>query len=214
MMPTKFETKIIERLLERLGKDGLNAALEYGITVCSSNPIITRAVLSNAPEPLKSMLDASFAVKRSRKQIAHHAMAERQAEAIQARNLASAAFISEFESARRIGQATVFLAGLTMAERALCKATNQEIDAAIDMRRNCIRSTKLKEILQCSDTELKRWSEDGRMPVMFRRRMPSSVGVTLDVRHWDAALVQDALQHINQWRDDDVLAKRRKQGAK
>ncbi len=84
------------------------------------------------------------------------------------------------------------------------------VDAAIEMRRNCIHSTKLKEILQCTDTELKRWSEDGRLQVMFRRRMPSSVGVTLGLRHWDAALVQEALQHINQWREDDVLSKRRK----
>ena len=213
-MPTKFEKKIIGRLLERLSKDGLNAALEYGIAVCGGNPPITRAVLLNAPEPLKTMLAAAFEVKRSKQQVAHAAMAARQAEFIKARDLANAAFISEFESARRIGQATVFLAGLTMAERALCKATKKEVDAAIEMRRNCIRSTKLKEILQCTDTELKRWSEDGRMPVMFRRRMPSSVGVTLDVRHWDAALVQEALQHINQWREDDVLAKRRKQGAK
>jgi hypothetical protein len=213
-MPTNFETKIIGRLLDRLGKDGLNAALEYGVAVCGSNPPITKAVLLNTPEPLKTMLDATFAVKRPRQQIAHEAMCARQAEVIQARNLANAAFISEFESARRIGQATVFLAGLTMSERALCKATNKEVDAAIDMRRNCVRSTKLKEILQRTDTELKRWSADGRLPVMFRRRMPSSVGVTLDVRHWDAALVQEALEHINQWREDDVLAKRRKQGAK
>jgi hypothetical protein len=213
-MPTRFESKIIGRLLERLAKDGLNAALEYGIAVCGGNPQITRAVLSSAPEPLKTMLDASFAVKRSRQQIAHDAMAARQAQVTQARNLANEAFTSEFESARRIGQAAVFLTGLTMAERALCKATKNEVDAAIAMRRNCVRSTKLKEILLCSDTELKRWSEDGRLPVMFRRRTPSSVGVTLDVRHWDAALVQEALQHINQWREDDVLAKRRKQGAK
>jgi len=213
-MPTKFETKIIGRLLERLGKDGLNATLEYGIAVCGGNPQITRAVLLNTPEPLKTMLDASFAVKTSKQKIAHDAMATRQAQVIQARNLANASFISEFESARRIGHATVFLAGLTMAERTLCKATKKEVDAAIDMRRNCVRSTKLKEILRCTDAELKRWSEDGRMPVMFRRRMPSSVGVTLDVRHWDVALVQEALQHINQWREDDVLAKRRKQGAR
>jgi hypothetical protein len=213
-MPTKVETKIIRCLLECLSKDGLNAALEYGIAVCGGNPPITRAVLSNSPEPLKTMLDAALAVKRSRQQIAHDAMAARQAEVIQARDIANAAFISEFESARRIGQATVFLAGLTMAERALCKATKKEVDAAIDMRRNCVRSTKVKEILECTDTELKTWSEDGRMPVMFRRRMPSSVGVTLDVRHWDAALIQEALEHLPQWREDDAHAKRRKQSAK
>ena len=213
-MATKFETRIIGRLLDRLAKNGLDVALEYGIAVCGGNPQVTRAVLSSAPEPLKTMLDASIAVKRSSQQMAHDAMAARQAEVIQARNLANEAFNADFESARRIGQAVVFLAGLTMAERALCKATKKEVEAAIDMRRNCVRSTKLKEILQCSDTELKRWSEDGRLPVMFRRRMPSSVGITLDVRHWDGTLVQEALLHINQWREDDVLAKRRKQGAK
>lgn len=212
-MSTKFEIRIIGRLLERLDKNGLDAALEYGIAVCGGNPQITRAVLFSAPEPLKTMLDASFAVKRSRKKTAHDAMTERQEKVIQARNIAAEAFISDFESARRIGQATVFLAGLTVVERALCRATKNEVDAAIDMRRNCVRSTKLKEILKCTDTELKRWSEDGRLPIMFRRRMPSSVGVTLDVRHWDAELIQEALQHIDLWREDDVLAKRRKKSA-
>ena len=210
-MTTKFETKIIGRLLDRLDKEGLDAALEYGIAVCGGNPQITRAVLSSAPEPLKTMLGASFAVKRSRQQMAHDAMVARQAEVIQAMNLANEAFISDFESARRIGQAAVFLAGLTMAERALCNATKKEVDAAVDMRRNCVRSTKLKEILKCTETELKRWSTDGRLPVMFRRRMASSVGVTLDLRHWDGVLIQEALQHLSQWREDDARAKRRKQ---
>ena len=178
------------------------------------NPQVTKAVLSNAPEPLKTMLDAAFAVKMSRQRIAHNAMVARQAQATQAKNLADEAFISDFESARRIGQATVFLAGLTMNERALCKATNKEIDAAVDMRRNCVRSTKLKEILGCTDTELKRWSDDGRLPVMFRGRMPSSAGITLDVRHWDGALIQDAVGHLAQCRADDALAKRRKQSTK
>lgn len=213
-MTTKFETRIIGRLLDRLDKDGLNAALEYGIAVCDGNPQVTKAVLSSAPEPLKTMLDASFAVRRSRKKIAHDAMAARQSEVIQARNIANEAFVSDFESARRIGQATVFLAGLTMAERALCNATKKELDAAVDMRRNCVRSTKLKEILGCTETELKRWSADGRLPVMFRRRMPSSVGVTLDVRHWDAGLIQEALQHLPQWREDDAHAKRGKRSAR
>ena len=207
---SKFEARIVKRLLDRLANDGLDAALQYAIAVCGGNPQMTRSVLSSAPEPLKTMLDASFAAKRSKQQIAYDAMVERQAIQVQAENRAKQAFVSDFESSRRIGQAAVFLAGLTMAERALLKATKQELESALTLRRNCLKSTKVKETLKCTDTELKRWSEDGRLPVMFRRRIPSSVGVTLDVRHWDMALIQDALQHLEQWRKEDVLAKQRK----
>lgn len=209
-MTTKFETKIIGALLERLENDGLDTALGYGIAVCGANPHITKSVLSSAPEPLKTLLDATFAVKKSKQRIARAAMATSQAKVIQARNQANEVFVSDFESAQRIGQGTVFLASLTMAERALCKATKKEIAAAVAMRRNCVRSTKVKEILRCNDTELKRWSEDGRLPVMFRRRMPSSFGIVLDVRHWDAALIQEALEHLPQWREEDARPKRRK----
>lgn len=213
-MTTKFETKIIGRLLDRLSKNGLNAAIEYAKSVCGCNPKIIKSVLANAPEPLKSMLEASFAATKSKQKITRDAMAARQAEAIKSKLLAEQALISDFESSRRIGQVVVFLAGLTMAERSLCKPTKQELDAAIAMRRNCLRSTKVRELLKCTDTELKRWSEDGRLPVMYRRRMLSSVGVSLDVRHWDIALVEEASHHLAQWREDDSQERRRKKDSK
>ena len=97
-MTTKFETKIIGRLLDRLDKEGLDAALEYGIAVCGGNPQITRAVLSSAPEPLKTMLGASFAVKRSRQQMAHDAMVARQAEVIQPKKSSRGVFFSQLNA--------------------------------------------------------------------------------------------------------------------
>lgn len=213
-MTTKFEIRIISRLLERLNKKGLDSALEYGIAVCGSNPPITGAVLAAAPEPLKTLLDSAFSVKRSKLQLAHEEMAARQATDNHFRSQAIQEFVASFESTRRIGQAAAFLAGLTMAERALCKATKHEVADAVAMRRNCIRSTKVKELLGCSDAELKRWTEDGRLPVMFRRRMPSSAGRALDVRHWDVSLIQEASQQLVQWREDDVQTKRRKRTSK
>lgn len=213
-MATKFEARIIGRLLDRLAKGGLDAALEYGVAVCGGNPQIAKFVLANAPKPLKIQLQASFAARKSKKQFAHAEMVAQRAADLQARNLVIEAFVADFQGARRIGQAAVFLAGLTMAERDLCKATKQEVAAAVVMPRNCVRSTRAKEILQCTDTELARWSEDGRLPIMFRRRMPSSVGVTLSVRHWDIALIQEASLHLAQWREDDAQAKRRKRSEK
>lgn len=213
-MPSKFEEKVIGRLLERLRKGGLDAALEYGIAVCGCNPRITTAVLSNSPEPLGTMLEASFAAQRERQQVAHEQKIERHNESARATKLANETIALELESARRAGQAVIFLATLTTAERAACKATKNEMAAAVDLRRNSLRSTQVKAALQCSDTELKRWSEDGRLPVMFRRRMPSSVGRTLEVRHWEASLVHAAEKHVNLWRHEDLLAKRRKNVAK
>jgi len=213
-MKAKLEQKISSRLLDRLEKGGLNVALEYGVAVCAGYPHITKALVSCAPEPLKTMLDAAIAARRSKRQ--GEAKAAIQAAQDQDRNrLAQAqAMASDLQRTRNVGQATVFLAGLTMAERAQCGATRQELADAIELRRGCIRSTRVKEVLSCSDTELKRWAGDGRLPVLFRRRMPSSTaGITLDVRHWDLQLVDDALQHLEKWRDDDTLAKRQKRAA-
>ena len=210
LMATKFEQKMITRMLDRLASRGLGSALTYGLVVCASNPHATSAIVSSAPEPLKTMLNAGFAAKRLKRQIENETIRSAHAAQREVQMQIAQGFATDLLRAKSIGQATVFLAGLTMDERVLSGATKQEVADAIAMRRDSIRSTKVKEVLGCSDTELKRWSEDGRLPVMFRRRMPSAAGITLDVRHWGLHVVENALANLLRWREDDVLAKRRK----
>jgi hypothetical protein len=206
-MATKFHQKIVTRLLDRLKTGGLNAALEYGLAVCGGNPHVTNAVLSSSPEPLKTMLNAGFAVRASKRQSANENIRSAYAAQHQIQKQIAQAYETNLLSARSIGQATVFVAGLTMAERDLSGATKKEVADAVAMRRDCLRSTKVKEALGCSDAELKRWSEDGRLPVMFRRRMPSSAGITLDVRHWSLHVIENAQANLDRWREEDSVAK-------
>lgn len=132
----------------------------------------------------------------------------------QSKNLERAraqSLVDRIESARRIGQAAVVTAALTMDERRLAGATKAEIAQALTLRCDAIRVTRVKEILGCTDTELKRWSADGRLPVLFRRKMPiSSAGKTLDVRHWSLVVVMDATADIATWRDEDAEARRKR----
>ncbi len=96
-MATKFEARIIGRLLDRLAKGGLDAALEYGVAVCGGNPQIAKFVLANAPKPLKILLQASFAARTSKKQFAHAEMVAQRAADLQARNLVIEAFVADFQ---------------------------------------------------------------------------------------------------------------------
>lgn len=214
-MSSKFEDRAVARLLHRLESRGLNAALEYGLAISGTHPHVANAVLANAPEPLRTMLDAAFGARRVRRKVELDALAKARNEWNQAQHAVEQALAADLDSARRIGQAIVFLAGLTTAERAHSGATKNEIAMAIAMRRSSLRSTKVTAMLGCSVSELRRWSEDGRLPVMFRRRMPSSTaGKSLDVRHWDADLIERSLHSVPQWRAEDALAKRIRRVAK
>ena len=209
-MKIEYQDKIAGRLLERLASRGVNAALEYGLAVSGTNPHVQKALISSAPEPLRTLLEAAIAARLSRRLTARTVKNTGQVEfAGQARG-ASNFLDADLEQARKIGQASVYLASLRATDRDQSKATKQELEAAISLRRNCIRSTKVKEILGCTVSELSRWASDGRLPVMFRRRMPSSTAVImLDVRHWDSQQIEQSRQNILQWRDEDEAVRRR-----
>ena len=205
-----------ERLIERLERQGADEALRYAVAVASDRPDNARlrqsllmALPADLRERFESLLQAE-AVRREAKRAAQEEaldLAFRQAKERERER--SAALVEKLERARRIGQADVVVAAMALDERRVSGATRDEIARAIALRRDAIRSTRLKEILGCTDTEIKRWSEDGRLPVLFRRRMPVDVaGKTLDVRHWSQTVVSDALAHIDVWREEDAQARR------
>lgn len=217
-MPAKtpFAMRATERLLARLDHQGNDVAIKYAVSVASQHPLDHRLLQAMrealAPE-LRALLDTRLQALHVRRQVrrgkedqaARFAREQADERERQIRKSLSA----RLEQARRVGQAAVVVATLTTDERRLAGASKAEITQAIALRRDAIRSTRVKEILGCTETELRRWSEDGRLPVLFRRRMPvSGAGKTLDVRHWSLALVAQAVSSMAAWRDEDIAASR------
>jgi hypothetical protein len=95
-----------------------------------------------------------------------------------------------------------FAASLTMEDRDLLKLPRATLRRVIDLRKTALTATPVKEALGCSDRELQRWSEDGRLPILFRRRIPGG-RLTLPVRFWASEDVDQARGLVASWREAD-----------
>jgi hypothetical protein len=190
--------KISGRMLGKLKLEGLGAAADYFRITSSQMPHLSDSLVASAPEPLRTLLVAAKGQAKAAK--AEQAALRKKLQLAQAdgANAALAPIRKEYETALRIGQAVVFLASISPAERDAI-ATRKEVELAIALRRGCVKSTETKAILGCNGTELDRWSMDGRLPALFRRRMQASFG-SCDVRHWDKDAVVAAVAMVELWR--------------
>lgn len=211
----KFHIRIYDRAIIRLQKNGLNDAINYVIVVFSGNPEQTNTfidfVKNHGVEPFSSLVIGALKVKkqlaedkRIKKVIVHQQKFNTQ-EFLAAENIKNN-YVTEFESLKKHDMQVLYLASIPPIERDKLGTVAQRKQAKA-LRVASLRSTAVKQQLGCSDTELKRWSEDGRLPILFRRRM-STGAVTLAVRHWACEVVQEALPLLSDWRQEDALAKK------
>lgn len=101
-----------------------------------------------------------------------------------------------------------FAASLTMKDRDVLKLPRATLRRVIDLRKAALTSTRVKEALGCSDRELQRWSEDGRLPILFRRRIPGE-RLILPARFWASEDVDRARGLVASWREADQARRRR-----
>jgi hypothetical protein len=66
-------------------------------------------------------------------------------------------------------------------------------------------TSRVCEILQCSKTELNRWSGDGRLPPDGEIHL--SLVKSVNARAWLPATVEDAKSKLDDWRKKDNIAK-------
>lgn len=204
-----FIERIQQRILAKLEKTpGTHQdVLRYAVAVCRSIPREqAEKIISICPQPLRFYIESELyrinAQKHETAQRIVQAKAREDAEHQKVRDL----LLRDLDAARRAGCADAFLAGLAPQERDSI-ATKDERRQALDLRKSALKSTAVKQILDCTDTQLSRWSLDGRLPVLFRRIRPTDFG-SLSVRHWSPSVVEQAKPHVALWREEDAQVAR------
>lgn len=89
----------------------------------------------------------------------------------------------QVEEKRNAGTLIRWLAGLSPSDRRRL-GTRAERQEAAQMRKEALKAGAAREMLQCSLAELNRWTEEGRLPVLFYRREPTQLGKTIEKRFW------------------------------
>lgn len=104
------------------------------------------------------------------------------------------------------GEARIaYLAGLIPQDRDRV-ATQDERAAAVALRKTAIMAGAVRKRLGCTATELNRWHGDGRLPHLFIRKI--SIEKLTDCRFWSAEQVEEAVEAVTIWREQDAIRKR------
>lgn len=213
----EFHQKIYERAIARLNNKGLDAAIIYILAVADGEPECVEQLISTIKkgkiEPFVSVAVGAlknkrgeFLEKKNSQTLVKIAAKKFSLEKEKQEKAEKEKYEKEFATAERNGLGAVYLASLppTIRDKIAKPAQKKE---AIALRNSSLRSTAVTLELGCSLAELKRWSEDGRLPVLFYRRMQSS-GTTLNVRHWAPDVVDAAKSMVSTWREEDKLKKK------
>ena len=108
---------------------------------------------------------------------------------------------AQVKQKRAEGELPRWLASLPPTEREHL-ATPGERKEAVALRKRCLKTSAVRERLQCSLTELNRWDAEGLLPHLYTRKMLLSVaGRAVSCRFWledDVAAVADS---VARWRE-------------
>ncbi|MCX8016979.1 MAG: hypothetical protein N2690_03605 [Rhodocyclaceae bacterium] len=213
----QLHERVVPRLLKRLRTQGMQAAVEYGAALLlqfANNKKLKRALREEVPQECYERIMARHSLDLARQQIKVVLAAQEQERRPSWQEEQKRRVLVLQESlvkARAIGQTAVFLASLSSQDRAQTKASAREVRAAIEMRKRALKSGAVMAALGCSRAELNRWAQDGRLPVLFQRKIPISGAATSTLaRYWDYDVVQQALDKIDLWREEDQVARSRR----
>lgn len=213
----EFHQKIYERAIARLNNKGLDAAVTYILSVVAGMPDCAEklllAVEKGKVEPFATTAAAAlknkikeFSDKKEFEKMAKISANEFALEQAKKEEAEKERYRKKLAVAEKNSADIVYLASLPPSLRDKIASPTQKKEA-VTLRNSSLRSTAVTLELGCSLTELKRWSEDGRLPVLFYRRMLSS-GTTLNVRHWAPDVVDAAKLMVSAWREEDKLKKK------
>lgn len=215
----QFHEKIYERAIARLNNKGLDAAITYILAVVDGTPDCTEklilAVKKGKVEPFATTAAAAlqnkvkeFADKKEFEKMAKISADKFAMERAKKEEAEKEKYKKELAAAEKNGAGIVYLASLPPAMRDKIASPAQKKEA-VALRNSSLRSTTVTLELGCSLAELKRWADDGRLPVLFYRRMPS-YGTTLNVRHWAPDVIDAAKSLVSTWREEDKSKKKKK----
>lgn len=213
-----FPERVLENVRLKLEVQGFSLAKTqaYVVQVCLMHPVHKPSILAGCPVLLRTLVVSELdAIKARRESKAKKEREERRKIAAvqkEARDLRIKDLQDAHKQAKASGGGVIFLCSLSPEERDLI-ASKDERRQSIDLRKTSLKSPAVKLALGCTQTELDRWSTDGRLPVLFRRKQISDFGRSAQTRYWSPSVIEDALSLIGEWREEDKEKARRNRSA-
>lgn len=206
-MMTNYPEKIAQRAAQRFQRGASVPELAEYLAQALRHPELARHLLDAQPPlilPLQVALRLALgALKRS---AARRATLPARRNAIERPASPDLQPLRDEAALRRSdGSLVRWLAGLEPAIRdKIC--TPSERREAIDLRRQGVSTQAAREILGCTTTELNRWTEEGRLIVLFKRVLP--LAKSTPARFWLRTDLEAVCQYVEMWREEWKARKR------
>lgn len=182
-----------KRLLKGMGiyqEKGSDPAVDYLAQAFTAVEELER-VLPGATLPTRVLVESAQNIIRDRKaRKAIKLKAESEAAAEGRRQLAEEARIRDQEISENLaaltdpGQRIRYIASLAPEDRVRF-ASKQEQRACIELRKQCVTTSKARALISATQTEFDRWVDEGLLTHVFTRRI--SVGKMVNARYWSTA---------------------------
>jgi hypothetical protein len=199
------------KVLRRIGsfrQRGVQPVVEY---VANLPPEMARLVMDSLTLPERRALENL----RNDRRRARATLEERRRTACQeavaagaaAREAKFVAFVGQLIVHRATGDAARIAAASQYTQRELASLlTPAERDGCRSYRRGEILTSKARELLGCTITELNRWTSDGRLAI-FRTRAIHGLPKKVIGRTFIRAEVERAAVNVESWRKQDRIRK-------
>ena len=203
--------KRLNRAELKLSREGDQAAIRYLIAAIPNSKSLNN-VMPNASAPLKPLiqeaivlLDERHSLKQQKIQDHQHKLMEeietkRSLERLRIEKLRNDLGKIKDEKGRAI-----FIAGLEAEDRKNLGSPT-EIKLAAELRKQCILASDAISILGCTPTEFKRWTDEGRIPHLFIKKI--RIAKWVEARFWLPEKLDIIKPLLDTWRKEWEICKR------
>jgi len=204
-----------DKVLRRIASMRRNDRRGVAAYVAVLSPELRNAVLDSLTLPERTALEHLLKAREERRRaraIEDEKIREAHGEAAAKQEATHAAQLREFvdglKAQRLAGDAGRFAAAsrytlaqltrfLSLEERQACKA----------YRRNEILTSRARQLLECSLTELNRWTMDGRLPTLRSKTISGLFPKKITARTFVRLEVERAVGQVEAWRKQDGVQK-------
>lgn len=201
--------KFLQQFEDKLNAHGDIEAMSYAVDRCLGHHDSMNSFLQVIDEKYKKLILQEIIERKrnkSRKNKEEKLINKSNATCkIFVEKIESDALENQFNSSVENGSEVRFLASLSPDDRKKFGTPAQRRDA-VELRKSGILTSEVRAELGCSLAELNRWTEDGRLPVLFHKKI--NVGKSTLVRVWSRSDVEAAKLEIANWRKIRKSAKK------
>jgi hypothetical protein len=200
------------RRIAAMRRNGHQPVAEY---VAVLPPDLRKAVLDSLTLPERRALESLLKARQERRRVraignekAHKAQREAAARQEAAREAELSEFVEALTARRMTGDAARFAAASRYTLARLARLLSpEEREACRGYRKNEILTSRARELLGCSLTELNRWTRDGRLPTLRTKAISGLFPKKVTARTFVRAEVEHAVGQVEDWRKQDGIKK-------